>query len=98
MPNMKPKAKSYSSAAGMKAKKVSKPVPLGGVKKRKAPSEDQLWGAAKPVRKKQKTKQQSASSRAKEATRAKNKVMAERRARTHGNANTPGFAYGRKTQ
>ena len=31
-------------------KKVSKPVPLGGVKRKKN-SEDALWGAAKPVRK-----------------------------------------------
>lgn len=31
-------------------KKVSKPVPLGGVKRKKN-SEDALWGPAKPVRK-----------------------------------------------
>ena len=42
------------------SKKMSKPVPLGGMKKKKNTSKP-----AKP--------------------------------RTHGNANTPGFAYGRKT-
>jgi hypothetical protein len=39
----------------------------------------------------------AAKVRKQERMRAKNKTRAARATTTHGNANTPGFAYGRKT-